>query len=166
MKGCIVCNTGPLIALAVVHRLDLLHALFEEVLIPEKVRDELLAGTRGRDEIEDALSTGWLRPTPVMPPPEPVLDDVLDVGEAAVIQLARQVHADWVLIDERKGRKIAADVYDLRVAGTARIAVEAKRKQLVTDVGELLSSMRFRGYWISDRIVLAARNMAGETADE
>jgi len=69
VKGCIVCNTGPLIALAVVHRLDLLHALFEEVLIPEKVRDELLAGTRGRDEIKDALSTGWLRSTPVMPPP-------------------------------------------------------------------------------------------------
>jgi len=88
------------------------------------------------------------------------------VGEAAVIQLARQVHADWVLIDERKGRKIAADVYELRVAGTARIAVEAKREQLITDVGELLSGMRFRGYWISDRIVLAARNMAGEEADE
>jgi len=162
MNGCIVCNTGPLIALAVVRRLDILHSLFEVVLIPEAVRGELLAGTAGRAEIEDALSTGWLRAVPTTQAPDPVLDDVLDVGEAAVVQLARQVGADWVLIDERKGRKIAADVYGLRVAGTARIAVEAKRKQLITDVGELLASLCSRGYWISEEIIKAARQMAAE----
>jgi len=39
----IVCNTGPLIALGVLNRLDILKSLFSEVLIPEAVQKKLPA---------------------------------------------------------------------------------------------------------------------------
>lgn len=40
----IVCNTGSLIALGLLERLDLLKALFSEVLIPEAVQREIEPG--------------------------------------------------------------------------------------------------------------------------
>ena len=40
----IISNTGPLIALASIDRLDILNNLFEKVVVPEAVHDELLEG--------------------------------------------------------------------------------------------------------------------------
>lgn len=44
MRGSLVSNTGPLIALMLINRLDILRTLFHEVFIPEEVRNELLQG--------------------------------------------------------------------------------------------------------------------------
>lgn len=44
MGGAIISNTGPLVALAVSGQLDLLRLLFDEVIVPEAVHHELLAG--------------------------------------------------------------------------------------------------------------------------
>jgi len=41
-----VCNTSPLIALASINKLDLLHHIFDEIFIPEAVQNEILAGNR------------------------------------------------------------------------------------------------------------------------
>ena len=40
----LVCNTGPLIALGLLKQLDLLKALFSEVLIPDAVQREIEQG--------------------------------------------------------------------------------------------------------------------------
>ncbi len=50
--------------------------------------------------------------------PDPILSSMLDEGEAAIIQLARQEQITHVLIDEHKGSKIARQVYGLTVFGT------------------------------------------------
>ncbi len=57
---------------------------------------------------------------------EPLLETLVDKGEASVIHLVREKGADFVLIDERKARKIARKIYGLNVVGSARILVEAK----------------------------------------
>ncbi|MFH1952825.1 MAG: hypothetical protein ABIL06_14545 [Pseudomonadota bacterium] len=44
MKGRIVCNTGPMIAFAIVDRLDLLSKIFHEVVVPDAVHNEILDG--------------------------------------------------------------------------------------------------------------------------
>ena len=48
MGGALVSNTGPLVALAVIDRLDLLHCLFDEVIVPEAVHFELLEGAQNK----------------------------------------------------------------------------------------------------------------------
>jgi predicted nucleic acid-binding protein len=40
----IICNSGPLIALGILGRLDILKSLFDEVLVPEAVRTEIEQG--------------------------------------------------------------------------------------------------------------------------
>jgi predicted nucleic acid-binding protein len=70
---------------------------------------------------------------------------VLAFGEASVIQLARETKVDYVLIDERKARKVARDIFDLRVIGTVRILVEAKRKGILNGVREALKQLKEAG---------------------
>jgi predicted nucleic acid-binding protein len=96
-------------------------------------------------------------------PVDPLLRTALDVGEAAVIELARELSVNFVLVDERKARKIARTIYGLHVIGSARVLVEAKRHGLLDNVGTALQAMRNGGYWIGDSIVDAALKQAGET---
>ena len=44
MNGRIVSDTGPLIALAIIEHLDILKILFNEVIVPQAVHDEVLQG--------------------------------------------------------------------------------------------------------------------------
>jgi len=88
---------------------------------------------------------------------------LLDLGEAAVLTLAREQSATMVLIDERKARKMARNIHDLQVIGTARVLVEAKKQQLLDAVRPSLEKLRQHGYWIDDSIMAVALAEAGET---
>lgn len=159
MKKLLVSNTGPLIALSLVNRLDILPKLYEKVVIPEEVKAELLASEHERRRLS---LPAWVHVKKLSSRPDPLLAATLDKGEAAVIHLARHLTADEVLIDERKGRKVARAVYDLNVVGTAGILVRAKQIGLVDNVRDLLQEMKALGYWIHEDIVSAAANAANE----
>jgi hypothetical protein len=163
MKRRLVSNTGPLVALALVERLDVLESLFETTTIPEAVHEEILQGGAIDAGVNAYRRAAWIRVEPLQASLDPLLTLVLDRGEASVIQLAREQAADCVLIDERKARKIARTAYGLKVIGSAGVLVEAKKQGILTSVGEALTQMREKGYWIHDRIVTAALEQAGET---
>ena len=91
-----------------------------------------------------------------------LLESLLDTGEAAVISLAREQKAVLVLIDERKARKIARDIYGLQPIGTTRILVEAKRKKLLPEIASQFQKLRQEGYWIHESIVQTALREVGE----
>jgi predicted nucleic acid-binding protein len=158
----IISNTGPLIALASIDRLDILNNLFEKVVVPEAVHDELLEGGPAQAGISSYQQATWIKVETLTIPLDPLLDNVLDTGEASVIQLAREKHIDLVLIDERKGRKIAREIYQLRVIGTARILVEAKRHGFLDNVQNIINQMTGNGYRIHDNIVAHILKEAGE----
>lgn len=86
----------------------------------------------------------------------------LDAGEAEVITLARQLSPSTAVIDERRGRRIAQQVYGLTVKGTAGILVEAKRRGLIADVRPSLLALRAAGYFIAESVIFAACLAAGE----
>jgi len=94
---------------------------------------------------------------------DPLLATLLDQGEGAVIELARELNPQFVLIDELKARKIARKIYGLEVIGSARILVEAKREGLINNVSKELKAMREAGYRLSDAIVEAALRQAEES---
>jgi predicted nucleic acid-binding protein len=98
----------------------------------------------------------WIKIEALKTPIEPLLETLVDKGEASVIYLVREKGADFVLIDERKARKIARKVYGLNVVGSAGLLVEAKHQRLIPSVREALNGMRSAGYWIHDDIVKAA----------
>lgn len=162
MKGILVSNTGPLIAMTLIDRLDIFRDMFDQIIVPKEVYMELLEGEGKGINLNSYKQASWIEVKALSALPDPLLNKVLDKGEASVIQLAREIPADYVLIDERKGRKIARTVYELRVIGTARILVDAKRMGILDSVADALKLMQVSGYWIHDDIVEYALREAGE----
>ena len=127
-----VVNSTPLIALSLVGQLDLLHRLFDEILIPASVYGEVVLQGRGRPGAREIAQADWLvvrNPETVSPFPPELLG--LDQGELDVILLAQEVKADWVLIDEKLARKIARAM-GLRIKGTLGVLLLAYRVELTS----------------------------------
>jgi predicted nucleic acid-binding protein len=162
MTGSVISDAGPLIALAVAGHVEVLRALFSSVMIPETVHKEILEGGVAAKGVSEYRGASWIQVAEPISEMDPLLTVVLGKGEASVIQLARDLTADWVLIDEQKARKIARQVYGLSVIGTARVLVEAKRQGLLSSVRDILETIRENGYWFSDQIVNATLKAADE----
>ena len=116
----VVVNTTPIIALALIGKLDLLRQLYGQVITPSAVQAEVLAGGStgvGWVELQDAA---WLRVVSLQDPRRADLLADLDRGEAEVIALAQEIDADLVIIDERLARRHAKRL-GLRLTGTVGV---------------------------------------------
>lgn len=146
----VVCNTGPILGLSRAGLGHLLSAVFPKVFLPNAVVDELRAkGAGDAWEIDRVIQSAEVIMTTV---PDPLLLVELDAGEAAVIQTARDLGVGRVLIDERKARRIASNVYQLEVRGTCALLLEAKRRQLIAEVRSPLGQMIEAGYFIGPQL--------------
>ena len=162
MNGRIVSNAGPIIALATIGKLGVLRRIFDEVIVPQAVHQEILEGGRELAGLKYYEKATWIKVETPKTAMDPLLETILDKGEAAVIHVCREQAVDIALIDERKARKIARQVYGLKVVGSARILLEAKRRGLLPNVRDALLEMRTNGYWIHDDIVRAVLKRANE----
>ena len=80
-----------------------------------------------------------------------------DKGEASSIALALETKNSLVIIDEIKGRKIAAS-YDLEIIGTIGILILAKNKGLIKDLIHTVQKLQKNGFRVSDKIIDALNN--------
>lgn len=152
-----VINSGPLVALSLVGRLDLLPMLFSEFWIPDVVYQEVAVAGLGRPGAASLSEPQWISHIRVAPEADPLLIAELDPGEAAVIALARSCPPCMVIIDEKRGRRIAHHVYGLQVKGTAGLLVEARRRGLLNDdLRSILLDLKRAGYFLSDAVIEGA----------
>src|SRR5262245_3083328 len=103
-----VANTSPLRYLIAVNHAELLVGLFDVILIPTGVAEELAdrsAPVSVRHWI--ARPPAWLRIHTLCSPPDEELTAALDRGEREAIQLTTEQKADALIMDERRGRAIA-----------------------------------------------------------
>jgi uncharacterized protein len=138
----LVSNTGPLIALGGIHRLDLLASLFDAVAIPAQVAAEVQAGGSSQLGVAAWQVAHWVQVIHSPSPPDALLTAVLDIGESAAIALAQNLQPSVLLMDEAKGRQIARHGYGLPVVGTGRILVEAKSAGLIPAVRPFIEAIR------------------------
>jgi uncharacterized protein len=104
----VVSNSGPLINLAKVGQFSLLKNLFQRILIPYGVFEEVVVRGVGQPGSVETQRARWLSRRKLKQPDiANILMAELDRGEAEAIALALQEKADWLLIDERKGRRFA-----------------------------------------------------------
>jgi len=103
----VVADTSPINYLLLIGQADLLPQLFQEIIIPDVVRDEML------DPDAPLILQQWIANPPSwltvqsVPEVDPTLN-TLDPGEQAAITLAQTLSADLLIIDERLGRSIAS----------------------------------------------------------
>ncbi|MCL4532115.1 MAG: DUF3368 domain-containing protein [Actinobacteria bacterium] len=151
-----VSNAGPIIHLSWIGYLNLLSQLFDEILVPIAVRDEILRPAPevpGVPEIHAAFQAGWLavRAVTDLTRAEQLRAD-LDPGEAEAIALAEELGADLLLLDERRARAVAVS-RRIPIAGTLGILRKARERGLVQMVSPLIDELRLRGFRISAELV-------------
>jgi predicted nucleic acid-binding protein len=161
----VVSNTSPLLNLAIIERISFLQEQFGQILIPPGVLEELrvqenLPGSQG---VREALEAGWLRVQEVEDRHlVRVLQGELDKWEAEAIALGLQVGAEWTLLDEREGRKVAKTL-GLKVTGVLGVLLRARRMGKLPSVRQALEDLRLKaGFRISEEVVEEVLKQAGE----
>ncbi|MCL1469034.1 DUF3368 domain-containing protein [Argonema galeatum] len=146
----IVSDTSPINNLAAIKQLYLLQQLYETVIIPEAVYRELTDPDFPVAGAAEVQTFEWIKTCSVSDRTViEALSNELDMGEAEAIALALELEADQVLIDERRGRLVAAR-FNLRYTGILGILVEAKSQGLITVVKPLLDALIDEaGFWIA-----------------
>jgi predicted nucleic acid-binding protein len=91
------------------------------------------------------------------------LTEKVDEAEAQAITLAKEIEADFLLIDERKGTSIARGM-GIRTIGVVGIVIRAKEKNLIPEGKALLDELRAKPkFWISEEVYQTALLMLGES---
>ena len=159
----IVSDTSPINNLAAINHLHLLHQLYGIVLIPEAVYRELTDPSflvAGATEVQ---TFNWIQTRAVADYTiVEALSNELDFGEAEAIALAVEIQADQMLIDERRGRLVAARL-NLRYTGILGILVEAKSQGLIAEVKPLLDALvNEAGFWVAEPLYNSVLQLVNE----
>jgi hypothetical protein len=151
----VVSDTSPLTALLTVGQTELLLRLFGEVVVPEAVNLELL---RSHPKLPDWLQVRALRE----PKQARLYEATVDRGEAEAIALAQELLAELVLMDERKGRRLARE-QGVQVMGLLGVVLLAKRRGLIVSARSLLQQLeRDAGIYLSEDLREGALKSVGE----
>ncbi len=140
-KQVVICDTSVLIALERIKKLDILQKLYSTINITPQIQNEFQVSLPpwihiGR--IHDLARVELLK-----------LE--LDEGEASAIILATQIENSLLVIDEKKGRKIAKS-FNLTITGLMGILLKAKALKKITSVKEILDDLDNVGFRISQRL--------------
>ena len=148
----VVSDTTAISNLLQIEAIDLLRKLYGNVVIPKSVEQELLVLETLGFPIKDTLSAPWITVKSVQNQAiHESLAGELDQGEAESIALAIELQADYLLIDEKKGRQVARE-NELQIIGTLGIIIEARRRGYLSSVRKIMDELREIGFWISEKL--------------
>ena len=137
LRVTVISNATPLIYLAKSGSLKLLKKLFDSILIPKEVYEEVVV--KGKEEgfsdalvVEEQIEKGWIS-IEDLGSDEKLVEHAteLDKGETAVIKLAREKDGPLLLIDDAAGRQIAKS-FGLEVKGTLYVILRAYKEGYLT----------------------------------
>ena len=158
----VVINSSPLISLSLIGQLELLPKLYDEVIVPKSVFDEVVTkgkGKAGSEELE-----GISRFTILETGNKALMNSVmleLDEGEAEVIAIAKEYGIQNVIIDEFAGRQYAS-LLELNVTGTLGILLIGKKLGFINEVKPLMDIMLKHNRYIDRELYLAVLKKAFE----
>ncbi|WP_295437940.1 hypothetical protein [uncultured Thiodictyon sp.] len=149
----IVTNTTPLVALAVgTGSLDILRVLYNRVVVPREVDDEIHAIGNEAPGVAAFDRAGWLERLGTPTAITPYLRNTLDRGEASVIQTALDLQIPLVCIDESVGRRVAR-LSGLTLTGSIGVLIKARQRGYDVCIPQALERMREHAIWLSADVV-------------
>lgn len=158
----VVINASPLITLFRSGQADLLPQLFNRIIVPQAVWQEVVL-----DEWKDAAALELRQQTwPVIEETEisaRVAAWSLGAGETAVLSYALAHSPLRAVIDDMDARR-CAQTLGIPMFGTGGLLVLAKRRGLLRSVDEAITKLRSAGLWLSDELVQILLAQAGENA--
>ena len=156
----LVADCSALIALASCNALHLLDRLFGTVVVPEAVYREAVIGDKPqarqlKEYLQDRVRN--------IDPSHPILlDGVSDRGETEAMILYRQLAADWLLIDDRRGRRVAR-INDIEIVGSLGVLLAAKQAGFVDAVKPYVLQMTASDIYLTRDLIATVLEIAAET---
>lgn len=156
-----VINASPIIVLSRIGHESLLFRLASEIVIPQGVADEILAGPRD-DRAYQLVSVGRFT---IVQPPE-ILRALsawdLGAGETEVLAAALARPGWSAVIDDRAARKCAVS-FGIPSLGTLGIVILAKQHQLIPSASDVLRELLVNGFRLNESLISdAIRRTVGE----
>lgn len=136
----VISDTTCLSALTRIGELDILRQLFQEVIIPSEVLNELLVLDKFGVDVSIFSKLGWLKiqdPAPSHQLSTLRSNQKIDSGEAHAIALAIEIQPDWIILDDLNAREVAIQ-FNLNVTGLGGILLQAKNSGIIAAVKPLL----------------------------
>ena len=157
----VIADTSPIRYLVQIGQIDLLPRLFEKIFLPSVVADELRhASAPPSVQAWMKQPPGWVEVSPASAIEDPALK-ALDPGEGAAIALGLALHADLILIDERKGAAAALNK-GFEVVGTLGVLDLAAELGLVDLVDALARLKRTNFRYRQELLDVLLKKHTGE----
>ena len=154
----VIANTTPLIALANIDQLELLHELYGTITVLQAVIDEIICEpTKHR-----VRSAEWIKVEAIQDPSQKdIFRARLHAGEVEVMILAREQNADLVIMNDNAAKK-TAKFLGLNVTGTLGILLKAKKEGYLEKMEPIMNELILDGLFISDTVKGYVLKEAGE----
>ncbi len=154
--GRIVADATPIVYLAKIGKLQLLKQLYDDVVVPPRIKEELFAGNHPEvSVIEEAYSAGWLEERALNQAARSFQSKQLreapglHMGESQAMALAQTGHLSLLIDEDDKTGRRVAKVWGVDAKGTLRVILEAYEAKLIQyeeakDLFRQLLAERFR----------------------
>ena len=158
----IIADSSPLIMLAFCNGLTLLDELFEEIKVPQSVYDEVVIEDKPMAKELHRYLDGKVHQVDLTT----VIINAggLGQGEIEAMVLYKQLEADFLLIDDKRARKVAT-LNHIEITGSQGILLLAKKKGLISYVKPYLKKLHNSNIYISEQLILRTLQLANEVND-
>ena len=150
-------DASPLIALQQIDALPLLQTLFGSVLVPPAVSREIAPSVPATPFIIERTLGQPLVPAVVLAGLDPG-------GETEAISLAVEISATNLIVDDRRGRRVASGL-GIPIVGTLGLLQAAKRRGLVPAVRPLIDAMLSHGFHVGPEWIQETLEAVGEVEE-
>ena len=155
----LVADASALIALSACDSLTLLDALFGQVWVPEAVFNEVAIADKPQAARLHRYLQGKVRAVDLQH--FVFLDAFADAGETAAMLLYKEMAADYLLIDDKRGRKVAK-INQIRTIGSLGVLLQAKCVGLIPAVAPLLQQIAASPVFLGADLLQTVLDLAGE----
>lgn len=145
----VISNSSPIIALSRIQRLDIFQQLFGKVIIPPIVYQEIAPKHKSGLQYEHIHRAVAEFIEVIEPRKIYSFTRNLQQGERGVLNLALELNADMLIIDDRKARNEAREI-GIRaiIALTADILKQAEAKQIIPSYIEIMAELRAKNIFL------------------
>jgi len=157
----LIVDSSPLIVLQKSDLENVLHELFEEIVVPDAVWQEILAGKEDDIAKQKLPFLSWINHGLAANSNQIVESFNLGKGESEVLNLALETSESRILLDDFAARK-SAKALGIPVLGAGGLLILAKQKGLILSVSEAIERVQKEGLWLSNEIIELIKQKANE----
>ena len=156
----LIADSSALISLAICDSLNLLELLFKEVKVPRAVYIEVSKKSKKEaDKLSDYLIN---KIVDIVNNSDFIIKEgTIEVGELEAMILYKQLKANWLLVDDRRARKIA-ELNQINIIGSLGILLLSKKVGYIPNIKSRIDMLKNSDIFFSEELLQNTMALAGE----